>query len=236
MCHKVIGASMQEVSLTFAARFDKGFRYSAVDNANIGQKKNHFQVSYSLQSSEPMRYVLAETGLFQIDRFVLSLYGIKSEEPDHRVILEQSQSNRTRSTFLSVEFESKDCFAFGTVPRLHFSEPTGNNMRKQGQPHPLQKYFHLVATVSAQCLTGTDEMQSYPIAGLLSDRLVVRASNPRSFTTSPDVSLSGDHSGSGKDRLWRCEADGSISRCVHAYHSRVERCSLDTAASTDLGG
>ncbi len=36
------------------------------------------------------------------------------------------------------------------VQRLHFSEPTANNMRKKGNPNPDQRYFVLVATIAAR--------------------------------------------------------------------------------------
>eukprot|EP00038_Savillea_parva_P030610 m.78936 g.78936 ORF g.78936 m.78936 type:complete len:473 (+) comp9259_c0_seq1:75-1493(+) len=212
MCHKVIGANMEEVEVTFSPRFDKGFRYSVVDDAYIGQKKNHFQVSYSLQTHQPMRYVVTTSGLLQIDGFVLSLYGIRCEEPSRRVSLEQSQSNRNRNEFHGVEFSVTDCYTYGTVQRLHFSEPTGNNQRRQGQPHPFQKYFFLAATVSAQCHEG-DQPQTFPIASLLSDRLIVRASNPRSFSTSSgDTGLEDTLGGLRGGGYWRRETDGSISR------------------------
>lgn len=36
-----------------------------------------------------------------------------------------------------------------TVPRLHFSETTMNNQRKNGRPNPDQKYFQLVVSLDA---------------------------------------------------------------------------------------
>ena len=35
------------------------------------------------------------------------------------------------------------------IGRLHFSEPTANNMRKKGKPNPEQRFFALVVTIAA---------------------------------------------------------------------------------------
>eukprot|EP00037_Helgoeca_nana_P018647 m.178534 g.178534 ORF g.178534 m.178534 type:complete len:326 (+) comp24525_c0_seq8:605-1582(+) len=232
-CHKVIGESMQEIAVSLTTRFDKGFKYSAVDDAYVGQKKNHFQVAFTCLASDSMKYVLTESGLLQIDRLAITLYGIKCEEPAHKIVLEQSKSNRDRNEFHSLVFPIVDGVGYGTVQRLHFSEPTRNNMRKQGQPHPDQKFFFLAATVSAQCLSSSEDVHSHPIASLLSERLIVRASNPRKFVATPEEEAIPCVKG------WKVDANGgSLSKVGHVSISaaRSQPRALDVVGDMDIKG
>ena len=64
-----------------------------------------------------------------------------------------------------------------TVGRLHFHETTSNNMRKRGKPNPDQRHFALVVKVMAK----TDKGNLYPVAAMISEKLIVRASNPGHF-------------------------------------------------------
>jgi hypothetical protein len=64
-----------------------------------------------------------------------------------------------------------------TVGRLHFNETTSNNMRKRGKPNPEQRYFALVVKLLARTASG----KLYPVAAMISDKLIVRASNPGHF-------------------------------------------------------
>lgn len=59
-----------------------------------------------------------------------------------------------------------------TVPRLHFSETTMNNQRKNGRPNPDQKFFLLVVRLIA-CSTDGHEaiVQAYQ-----SEKVIVRVS------------------------------------------------------------
>jgi hypothetical protein len=59
-----------------------------------------------------------------------------------------------------------------TVPRLHFSETTMNNQRKNGRPNPDQKYILLV--VSLRAITHKNE--SITISSHASDKVIVRVS------------------------------------------------------------
>lgn len=59
-----------------------------------------------------------------------------------------------------------------TVPRLHFSETTMNNQRKNGRPNPDQKYFLLVVRLIACTADGHDAIvQAYQ-----SEKVIVRVS------------------------------------------------------------
>ena len=43
-----------------------------------------------------------------------------------------------------------------TVARLHFSETTMNNQRKNGRPNPDQKYFQLAVALDAKLMDGDE--------------------------------------------------------------------------------
>ncbi|OZC05777.1 NDT80/PhoG like DNA-binding family protein [Onchocerca flexuosa] len=78
-----------------------------------------------------------------------------------------------------------------TVPRLHFSETTMNNQRKNGRPNPDQKYFLLVVRLIACTADGHDAIvQAYQ-----SEKVIVRASNPGQFEP-PDSDATWQKSGS----------------------------------------
>ncbi|EJW70804.1 hypothetical protein WUBG_18293, partial [Wuchereria bancrofti] len=78
-----------------------------------------------------------------------------------------------------------------TVPRLHFSETTMNNQRKNGRPNPDQKYFLLVVRLIACTADGHDAIvQAYQ-----SEKVIVRASNPGQFEP-PDSDATWQKNGS----------------------------------------
>ena len=57
-----------------------------------------------------------------------------------------------------------------TVHRLHFSETTANNQRKNGRPNPDQKYFLLIVKLIARTDGGEDPVvQAYQ-----SEKVIVR--------------------------------------------------------------
>ncbi|OWK56091.1 Myelin regulatory factor-like protein [Lonchura striata] len=86
-----------------------------------------------------------------------------------------------------------------TLGRLHFSETTANNMRKKGKPNPDQRYFMLVVGLYA-----VSQDQFYLLSANVSEKIIVRASNPGQFETDSDV-------------LWQ---RGQVPEAI-AYHGRV---------------
>ncbi|MGH0151107.1 UNVERIFIED_CONTAM: hypothetical protein FKN15_057871 [Acipenser sinensis] len=68
-----------------------------------------------------------------------------------------------------------------TLGRLHFSETTTNNMRKKGKPNPDQRYFMLVVGLYAAL-----QDQNYLVVAHMSERIIVRASNPGQFENDTD--------------------------------------------------
>ena len=58
-----------------------------------------------------------------------------------------------------------------TVPRLHFSETTLNNQRKNYKPNPDQKYFLLVVRLLASINNEVVLVQAYA-----SEKVIVRVS------------------------------------------------------------
>nr|XP_014342700.1 PREDICTED: myelin regulatory factor-like protein [Latimeria chalumnae] len=69
-----------------------------------------------------------------------------------------------------------------TLGRLHFSETTANNMRKKGKPNPDQRYFMLVVGLYA-----VFQNQEYLLVASVSEKVVVRASNPGQFESDSDA-------------------------------------------------
>ena len=60
-----------------------------------------------------------------------------------------------------------------TVARLHFSETTMNNQRKNGRPNPDQKYFLLAVSLDAVTIDG----EVYTIISYASEKVIVRVSH-----------------------------------------------------------
>lgn len=178
---------------------DKGFNFSASDEAFVCQKKNHFQVTCHTQltalavgnsssssgggggvtapAAFNVIFVRTQNGLEKVRNFCLHFYGVKYEAPRHMIRVEQSQSDRSKKVFHPVVIDLH-CGQVSktTVGRLHFSETTSNNMRKKGRPNPEQRYFRLVVALHAHTHTG-----DYPIIVHGSERIIVRASNPGQF-------------------------------------------------------
>lgn len=59
-----------------------------------------------------------------------------------------------------------------TVARLHFSETTMNNQRKNGRPNPDQKYFLLAVSLDALV-----HGEKYTVMSFASERVIVRVIN-----------------------------------------------------------
>ena len=66
---------------------DKGFNFSAADDAFIAQKKNHFQLSCCVTAGGEGEHALVTTerGCQKIEHFQLNFYGVKKEAPEQRI-------------------------------------------------------------------------------------------------------------------------------------------------------
>uniref|UniRef100_A0A3B5A8D6 Myelin regulatory factor like n=1 Tax=Stegastes partitus TaxID=144197 RepID=A0A3B5A8D6_9TELE len=162
---------------------DKGFNYSAIDEAFVCQKKNHFQVTVHIGVAAEPQYVRTPSGPRQVDHFQMKVFGVKLETPSHQVTIEQSQPDRTKKPFHPVRISLPGGkITKVTLGRLHFSETTANNMRKKGKPNPDQRYFQMV--VGLYAAVGEE---TFLLTALVSERIIVRASNPGQFETDGDA-------------------------------------------------
>lgn len=162
---------------------DKGFNFSVPDEAFVCQKKNHFQVTVHMRLHGNAKYIRTLEGVRKIENFFLHFYGVKMESQNQSIKIEQSQSDRSKKSFHPVKVDlTADQETKVTVGRLHFSETTSNNMRKKGKPNPDQRYFLLVVSLHAH--SGDKD---YMLVGSVSDRIIVRASNPGQFDSDVDV-------------------------------------------------
>ncbi|XP_071590453.1 myelin regulatory factor-like protein [Heliangelus exortis] len=162
---------------------DKGFNFSTADDAFVCQKKNHFQITVHIRITGNPKYVKTQLGGQPIEKFYLKAFGIKVEAPNQTIAIEQSQSDRSKKTFLPVKVNLPgDQITKVTLGRLHFSETTANNMRKKGKPNPDQRYFRLVVGLYA-----VSQDQFYLLSANVSEKIIVRASNPGQFENDNDV-------------------------------------------------
>eukprot|EP00039_Didymoeca_costata_P025317 m.12950 g.12950 ORF g.12950 m.12950 type:complete len:548 (-) comp4759_c0_seq1:47-1690(-) len=194
------------IEIHLSCEVDKGIKYSP--EGFICQKKNHFQVTVHFNSQDVPEYTYNELGQRKrIREFALDIWGVKCENMDTQVRIDQSTTDRQKHAFnriildkellkrtpvhvltktlvnppftpRSQDVAMKPGYMFSkTIGRLHFSETTQNNMRKRGMPNPDQKYFSIVIAIYAVM-----ENESYvPLTSLISDRIIVRASNPGHF-------------------------------------------------------
>nr|XP_002667695.3 myelin regulatory factor-like protein [Danio rerio] len=162
---------------------DKGFSFSAADEAFVCQKKNHFQVTVHIGMVGDPRFIRTPVGLMPVESFHVKVFGVKLEAPNHSITIEQSQSDRSKKPFLPVRVNLPgDKITKVTLGRLHFSETTANNMRKKGKPNPDQRYFMMVVGLYA-----TVKDESFLLVANVSERIIVRASNPGLFENDSDV-------------------------------------------------
>uniref|UniRef100_A0A8C2YE33 Myelin regulatory factor like n=1 Tax=Coturnix japonica TaxID=93934 RepID=A0A8C2YE33_COTJA len=162
---------------------DKGFNFSATDDAFVCQKKNHFQITVHIRITGHPKYVKTQLGVKPIEKFYLKAFGIRMEAPNQTIAIEQSQSDRSKKTFNPVRVDLPgDQITKVTLGRLHFSETTANNMRKKGKPNPDQRYFMLVVGLYA-----ASQDQFYLLSANISEKIIVRASNPGQFENDSDV-------------------------------------------------
>ncbi|XP_074681545.1 myelin regulatory factor-like protein [Strix aluco] len=179
---------------------DKGFNFSTTDDAFVCQKKNHFQITVHIRITGHPKYVKTQLGGKPIEKFYLKAFGIKVEAPNQTIAIEQSQSDRSKKTFHPVKVDlPEDQITKVTLGRLHFSETTANNMRKKGKPNPDQRYFMLVVGLYA-----VSQDQFYLLSANVSEKIIVRASNPGQFENDSDV-------------LWQ---RGHVPETI-VYHGRV---------------
>ncbi|XP_045556193.1 myelin regulatory factor-like protein isoform X4 [Salmo salar] len=162
---------------------DKGFNYSTADESFVCQKKNHFQVTVHVGMAGDPLYVKTPNGPAPIDSFQVKVFGVKLEAQTHKVTIEQSQPDRSKKPFLPVKVSLPgDRITRVTLGRLHFSDTTANNMRKKGKPNPDQRYFLMVVGLYA-----TVREESYLLIAYMSERIIVRASNPGQFENDSEV-------------------------------------------------
>ncbi|XP_025063798.1 myelin regulatory factor-like protein [Alligator sinensis] len=162
---------------------DKGFNFSTTDDAFVCQKKNHFQITIHVRVAGNPKYVKTQVGLKPIEKYYLKAFGLKVEAPNQTIAIEQSQSDRSKKSFHPVKIDLPgDQVTKVTLGRLHFSETTANNMRKKGKPNPDQRYFMLVVGLYA-----LSQDQSCLLSAQVSERIIVRASNPGQFENDSDV-------------------------------------------------
>ncbi|KFV20655.1 Myelin regulatory factor-like, partial [Tauraco erythrolophus] len=161
---------------------DKGFNFSTTDDAFVCQKKNHFQITVHIRITGHPKYVKTQLGGKPIEKFYLKAFGIKAT-PNQTIAIEQSQSDRSKKTFHPVKVDLPgDQITKVTLGRLHFSETTANNMRKKGKPNPDQRYFMLVVGLYA-----VSQDQFYLLSANVSEKIIVRASNPGQFENDSDI-------------------------------------------------
>uniref|UniRef100_A0A8D0DUY2 Myelin regulatory factor like n=1 Tax=Salvator merianae TaxID=96440 RepID=A0A8D0DUY2_SALMN len=162
---------------------NKGFNFSTSDDAFVCQKKNHFQITVYIQVVGNPKFVQTHFGLKPIETFYLKPFGIKMEAPNQVIVIEQSQSDRSKKSFYPVKVDlPENQVTKVTLARLHFSETTANNMRKKGKPNPDQRYFRLVVGLYA-----VSQDQSCLVTAHVSQRIIVRASNPGQFENESEV-------------------------------------------------
>ncbi|KAI4878047.1 hypothetical protein NFI96_011653 [Prochilodus magdalenae] len=162
---------------------DKGFSFSTADEAFVCQKKNHFQITVHIAMVGDPKYVKTSAGLMPVEGFHVNVFGVKLEAQNHQITIEQSQSDRSKKTFLPVQVNLPgNKITKITLGRLHFSETTANNMRKKGKPNPDQRYFLMVVGLYA-----TVKGKSYLLVANISERIIVRASNPGQFENDSEV-------------------------------------------------
>lgn len=170
-------------SIGYRVVTDKGFMFSPADEAFVCQKKNHFQITTHIQVRGSPKFVKTQMGLKPIEMFYLKAFGVKVEATNQIIAIEQSQADRSKKIFNPVKIDLlADQVTKVTLGRLHFSETTANNMRKKGKPNPDQRYFMLVVGLYA-----ANQDQFYLLSARISERIIVRASNPGQFENDSDA-------------------------------------------------
>lgn len=159
--------------IDFKVEADKGFFFSKFDDAFVCQKKNHFQVSVSLNISDiPFYYrIKNHQNIYKIEKFKLMVFGIKQEAPLEIIPIRESHSDRKPVKYEPIEFKytKKECLKL-TKKRLHFSQTTNNNNRKKNKPNPDQRYFYCIVQIEIVNNLG----ESHTLCSSSSERVIVR--------------------------------------------------------------
>lgn len=203
---------------------DKGFNFSAQDDAFIVQKKNHFQLTCEIQLDAIPRFVRRSDGtLAEIAYLQVNFYGVKSDIPATQIKVEQSQADRSKKEFvpLRLDLNNKSSSFQVTVGRLHFAETTSNNMRKKGKPNPAQKYFQLVVALEAVILNGINKT-CYDVARMASEKVIVRASNPGQFESDNEPPWNRDMSSDTVFHLGRVAINTEQSSEALTVHGNIQ--------------
>ncbi|XP_074077149.1 myelin regulatory factor-like protein [Macrotis lagotis] len=199
--HSLLNSHYEQLpDIGYSVVTDKGFNFSVADEAFVCQKKNHFQITVHVQVWGSPRFVKTQMGLKPIEMFYLKAFGVKVEATNQIITIEQSQPDRSKRIFNPYKIDLQgDQITKVTLGRLHFSETTANNMRKKGKPNPDQRYFMLVVGLYA-----ASQDQLFLSTAHISERIIVRASNPGQFENDSDL-------------LWQ---RGHVPESV-VYHGRV---------------
>ena len=184
--------------LGFQCSVDKGIKQTVADEDSASSspvftahKKSYFQVSAHVRRPRGRIYVELKTAegatvRKPLDTMLFGVHAVQCEDTTQTVCIEKScPLGHTRSQVAKAEVpaavDGRNISTL-TVGRLHFSEATANNARKNGDANPDQRYFALVATLYAQI---GDVV--VPVAAHISDRLVVRASSPEQYEQQASV-------------------------------------------------
>ncbi|KAK6765578.1 hypothetical protein RB195_025471 [Necator americanus] len=152
---------------------DKGFNYSNSDGCFVNQKKNHFQISVNIEANDenPPKFVKVDGVMHPIKAIKLAFCGVKAEMLSSEIQIKQSQTDRKPIPHdpVILNIHAREITKV-TVPRLHFSETTLNNQRKNNRPNPDQKYFLLVVRLLACIENGPPAL----IQAQQSEKVIVR--------------------------------------------------------------
>uniref|UniRef100_A0A915JRQ7 Peptidase S74 domain-containing protein n=1 Tax=Romanomermis culicivorax TaxID=13658 RepID=A0A915JRQ7_ROMCU len=100
------------------------------------------------------------------------------------IMIRQSQADRKPIAYKPYEVDLLHHSRWKqSVPRLHFSETTMNNQRKNGRPNLDQKYFLLVVALNAVVPSSSEhgQLERCRVMAYASDKVIVRASTPGQF-------------------------------------------------------
>lgn len=161
----------------YAVSADKGFVHSEAHSAFVSQKKNHFQVTVTAYGFNHPKFIKTENTVSEIRAFHVTLFGFKNESKNQIIPINQSTVERQKYNLDPQRVDFHNGSLTKTIPRLHFSATTENNMRKKGKPNPNQRFFSLVVSLEAETTAG----QKHCLAACISERIIVRASSPSNF-------------------------------------------------------